>query len=153
MKKIYNHNEDLPLISKKIVFTNGCFDILHPGHLQYLKSSKDLGDYLVVGLNSDQSISRIKGKNRPINTFQFRSLMLSYLDFVDFIIEFDENTPLELIKKLKPNILVKGSDYFGKEVIGSDFVSNNGGEIIYMNFLEGYSSTSIIHSILKKQSL
>lgn len=148
MNKIYNVGDRLLLPSLKIVFTNGCFDILHPGHLQYLYKARNLGEILIVGLNSDRSITRIKGKNRPINNFEFRSSMLSYFDFIDFIVEFDEDTPIDLIKRVRPNVLVKGSDYQNKEVIGSNIVKENGGEVVFLEFLEGYSSTSVINRIL-----
>ena len=147
MSKIYKVGDELILPSLKIVFTNGCFDILHPGHLQYLYNARNLGEILIVGLNSDMSISRIKGENRPINNFEFRSRMLSYFDFIDFIVEFHEDTPIELIKRVRPNVLVKGSDYQKKEVIGSDLVKESGGEVVFLEFLEGYSSTSIINRI------
>jgi rfaE bifunctional protein nucleotidyltransferase chain/domain len=147
-KKIYKIGEKLPkIISRKMVFTNGCFDLLHPGHLKYLKEASLLGDCLVLGLNSDNSISRIKGENRPINDFGFRAIMLSYLDFVDFIFEFDEDTPENLIEIIKPNILVKGSDYFNKEIAGSKFVISSGGYVVLINFLDGFSSTKIIQKI------
>jgi len=148
--KIFNAGEKFILPSCKIVFTNGCFDILHPGHLDYLKNARDLGDLLIVGLNSDKSIRNIKGANRPINNFDFRSKMLSFFDFVDFIIEFDENTPLELIKVIKPKILVKGEDYLGKKVVGEDVVLENSGEIVLLKYLDQYSSTKIINKILDK---
>jgi len=146
--KIFRVNEEKPMIrSSKIVFTNGCFDLLHPGHLKYLKEASLLGDFLVIGLNSDKSISKIKGKNRPINDFNFRAAMLSYLDFVNFIFEFDEDTPENLIRIIKPNVLVKGFDYFDKEIAGSNFVKSSGGQIVLISFLEGFSSTMIINKI------
>jgi rfaE bifunctional protein nucleotidyltransferase chain/domain len=150
--KIFKVGELLPkLDSSKVVFTNGCFDLLHPGHLEYLHKARSLGDLLVVGLNSDDSITRIKGKLRPINNFDFRSRMLSYLDFVDFVIEFEEDTPENLIKFIEPAILVKGSDYSNKEIIGSDLVKSKGGEIVLINYLEGFSSTKIITKIIETQ--
>jgi D-beta-D-heptose 7-phosphate kinase/D-beta-D-heptose 1-phosphate adenosyltransferase len=148
IKKIFRIYEEKPKISSlKIVFTNGCFDILHPGHLKYLKEASFLGDVLVIGLNSDKSISLLKGKNRPINDFDFRATMLSYLDFVDYIIEFDDIDPINLIKSVNPHFLVKGSDYINKEISGSEHVVSNGGEVILINFLEGYSSTRQIQKI------
>ena len=147
-KKIFKTGEELPkIVSKKIVFTNGCFDLLHPGHLEYLKESSLLGDILIVGLNSDRSISKIKGNLRPINNFFFRSTMLSYFEFIDFIFEFDDDTPENLIKSSKPNVLVKGSDYFVQEIVGADFVKSLGGEVILISFLEGFSSSKIIDKI------
>jgi D-beta-D-heptose 7-phosphate kinase/D-beta-D-heptose 1-phosphate adenosyltransferase len=148
IKKIFRVYEEKPKIrSSKIVFTNGCFDILHPGHLKYLKEASLLGEFLVIGLNSDKSISKLKGKSRPINDFGFRATMLSYFDFVSFIFEFDEDTPKNLIKLVKPNVLVKGSDYFDKEIAGSDFVKSSGGQVVLIRFLEGFSSSMIIDKI------
>ena len=148
IKKIFRVNEKKPKIrSSKVVFTNGCFDLLHPGHLKYLKEASLLGDFLIVGLNSDKSISQLKGKNRPINDFDFRATMLSYLDFVDYIIEFDDLEPVNLIKSVNPNILVKGADYINKAISGADHVVSNGGVVVLIDFLEGYSSTKLIQKI------
>lgn len=130
---------------KKVVFTNGCFDILHYGHLSYLRSAKELGDVLVVGLNSDESVKRLKGKERPINDIKTRKAMLNALEFVDFVCEFSEDTPEEIIKALKPNILVKGADYEGKVVVGANYAD----EIRLLEFKEGFSSTNIIEKIRK----
>lgn len=129
--------------TKTVVFTNGCFDILHVGHAKYLKKAKALGDILVVGLNSDSSVSRLKGKNRPINLELDRACMLSALGFVDYVVIFEEDTPYELIASLKPNILVKGADYEGKEVVGSELVD----AVRLIEFEEGKSTTSIIERI------
>lgn len=129
--------------NKKIVFTNGCFDILHYGHVSYLKEAKNLGDILVVGLNSDSSIKRLKGESRPINTQEDRANILRELKCVDFVIIFDEDTPLELIKRLKPDILVKGGDYKNKEVIGSDIVPC----VRLIDFIPNKSTTNIINKI------
>lgn len=134
-------------IEKKVVFTNGCFDILHPGHIQYLKQAKQLGNILVVGLNSDESISKIKGPKRPINNLKFRSQMLSFYDFIDYIVVFNEPTPINVIKKIKPSILVKGKDYNVDEIVGSEFVKNYGGSVQTLNFVEDYSSSKIINKI------
>ncbi len=128
---------------KKIVFTNGCFDIIHLGHLELLKHSKSLGDYLIVGLNSDSSIKRLKGQNRPINNVDYRSDFLSYFDFIDLIIIFDEDTPFNLLEKLRPNVLVKGGDYTVENIIGKEFVD----EVIIHPFVKNYSSTNIIKKI------
>ena len=130
--------------NKKIVFTNGCFDILHVGHLRYLKSASDLGDILVIGLNSDDSVARLKGKNRPINSFDARAEMLANLDYVDYIIKFNEDTPVELIRYIEPNILVKGEDYLEKEIVGSDIVESKGGSVVLLPYYEGNSTTQII---------
>lgn len=128
---------------KKVVFTNGCFDILHYGHLSYLRSAKELGDLLVVGLNSDESVKRLKGKERPINDIKTRKVMLNALEFVDFVCEFSDDTPIELIKALKPDILVKGADYEGKIVVGSEYAK----EVKLLEFKTGFSSTNIIEKI------
>jgi len=135
--------------NKKIVFTNGCFDILHPGHASYLNKAKELGDILIVGLNSDDSVRRLKGKNRPINNQQDRAYMLAALSSTDYIVIFEEDTPYELIKAIKPDILVKGADYKGKEVVGSDIAK----EVVLIDFLEGKSTTDIITKIRKTQCI
>jgi len=144
--------EDMLLIKKnkqkqgmKMVFTNGCFDILHPGHVEYLQQAKDLGDYLVVGLNSDRSIKRIKGSDRPVNQEYHRAMMLLALKAVDYVIIFEEDTPIELIKSLSPSILVKGGDYKENEIVGREYA----GQTLTLPFLEGFSSSSIIKRIRK----
>jgi D-beta-D-heptose 7-phosphate kinase/D-beta-D-heptose 1-phosphate adenosyltransferase len=148
ISKIFRMEVSPPeIISDKIVFTNGCFDILHPGHLNYLMEAKKLGDILVVGVNSDSSIAKLKGENRPVNDFTYRSLMLAGYSFIDFVIEFDQDTPLDLIKTIKPYILVKGSDYEIKDIVGADFVVNNGGHVVLLDFVKGYSSTKVIDKI------
>ena len=131
----------------RLVFTNGCFDILHMGHVDYLARAKSLGDILVVGLNTDQSVSRIKGKNRPVNNQDARALLLASLVFVDAVVLFDEDTPYNLIKSVQPDILVKGSDYKPLEIVGADIVLDAGGSIETIDFLEGYSTTSIIEKL------
>jgi len=136
-------------LNKKIVFTNGCFDIIHLGHIDYLSKAKDLGDILLIGLNTDDSVKRLKGNNRPIKNQQERSVLLASLQFVDGIILFNEDTPYDLIKKIEPDILVKGSDYKKEEIVGADVIKNTGGEIITIDFLEGYSTTSILDKIRK----
>ena len=128
---------------KKIVFTNGCFDILHLGHVKYLEMAKSFGDVLIVGVNSDTSVKRLKGKSRPINPEYDRAYLLAALDVVDFVTIFDEDTPYELIKALKPDILVKGGDYKGKEVVGSDIVK----EVRLVDFVDGKSTTNIIERV------
>lgn len=128
---------------KKLVFTNGCFDILHAGHVKYLSKARDFGDILVVGLNSDESVKRLKGKERPINSQQDRACLLAALGFVDFIVIFDEDTPLNLIQSLSPDILVKGADYAQKEVVGSHIVK----DVRLVEFEDGKSTTSIIQRI------
>ncbi len=137
---------------KKIVFTNGCFDIVHPGHIDYLKKAKALGDILVVGVNSDNSIKRIKGEFRPINNELDRIKILEAFYFIDFITVFDEDTPYNLIKLIKPDVLVKGGDWDLKDIVGKDIVEKNGGYVKTIPFLEGYSTTKIIEKIFKNYS-
>ena len=132
---------------KKIVFTNGCFDILHVGHIQYLEQAADLGDVLVVGLNSDRSVRALKGADRPINSENDRAKMLASLGCVDYVVIFDEDTPYELIRKIQPDILVKGGDYSVDEVVGRDVVEDKGGEVRILPFVEGKSTTGIIKKI------
>jgi D-beta-D-heptose 7-phosphate kinase/D-beta-D-heptose 1-phosphate adenosyltransferase len=129
---------------KKIVFTNGCFDILHVGHVDYLSKARRLGDVLVVGLNSDSSVKKIKGKDRPINKESDRAKVLSSLYFVDYITSFSEPTPENLIKKVRPDILVKGGDWKIEDIVGGSFVRSYGGKIKSIPFVKGYSTTSII---------
>lgn len=128
---------------KKVVFTNGCFDILHFGHIKYLEKARNLGDLLVIGLNSDSSVQRLKGKSRPINSAFQRACLLASLYFVDFVVIFEEDTPFELIKALKPDILVKGKDYEGKKVVGAELVK----EVHLIDFEQGFSTSSIIERI------
>lgn len=136
-------------LNKKIVFTNGCFDILHLGHIDYLSKAKDLGNILLIGLNTDDSVKRLKGNNRPIKKEQERAIFLASLLFVDGVILFDEDTPYNLIKSVEPDILVKGSDYKKEEIVGADTIQETGGEIITIDFLDGYSTTSILDKIRK----
>ena len=136
--------------NKKIVFTNGCFDIIHPGHIDYLSQARDLGDILVLGLNTDQSVRRLnKGSNRPINDERTRAYVLAGLASVDLIVFFDEETPYNLIKLLQPNVLVKGKDYEVEKIIGFDILKENGGEVITIPFLEGYSTSRLIKKIIE----
>jgi len=152
--------QQLKAEGKKIVFTNGCFDILHKGHLTYLAKAADLGDVLVLGLNSDDSVKRQgKGANRPINDENARSFLLAGLSAVDFVVLFEEDTPLELIRQLSPDVLVKGGDYDVDEtdstskryVVGSDWVKQNGGSVICIPLVEGFSTTKIISIINAKK--
>ena len=131
------------LLDKKIVFTNGCFDLLHRGHIDYLSKAAGFGDIIIIGLNSDASVKKLKGENRPINDEQSRAMILAALCFIDAVIIFNEDTPLSLIKLIKPDILVKGGDYSLKNIVGSDFVIDNGGEVKIIDFLPGYSTTII----------
>jgi rfaE bifunctional protein nucleotidyltransferase chain/domain len=134
--------------NKKIVFTNGCFDILHKGHVSYLAEAKECGQLLVVGLNSDQSVKRLgKGEDRPINSEQDRKFVLENLRSVDFVEIFSEDTPLELIKMIKPSILVKGGDWKIHEIVGSTEVLSWGGEVFSLSFVKGYSTTNTISKI------
>ena len=131
-------------LGNRIVFTNGCFDILHRGHIEYLAAAADLGSKLIIGLNSDASVSRLKGSGRPINSFQDRALALAALRFTDAIVEFDEDTPLDLIRMIKTDFLVKGGDYSHNEIVGASDVEANGGQIVIISFTEGYSTTSFL---------
>lgn len=133
--------------NKKIVFTNGCFDIIHQGHIDYLAKARDLGDKLIIGLNTDLSVSSIKGPTRPIQDEKSRAIILASMQFVDAIVYFSEPTPYELIKALQPDILVKGADYKPEEIVGYDIVKAKGGEIITLTYLEGFSTTNIITKI------
>ena len=128
---------------KKVVFTNGCFDILHQGHIYLLSKAADLGDKLIVGLNSDESVKRLKGSGRPINPESTRTLVLSALEMVDAVIVFEEDTPLQLIQKLQPDILVKGGDYFPESVVGADIVRSRGGSVVIVDYIPGQSTTAI----------
>ena len=127
-----------------IVFTNGCFDILHRGHVEYLAQAADLGDKLIIGLNTDASVKRLKGESRPINDEKSRALLLSALQFVDVVVFFDEDTPYELIKQLQPDILVKGNDYKPEEIVGYDIVTAKGGKVLTIDLVKGFSTTNII---------
>ncbi len=129
--------------SKKIVFTNGCFDILHLGHIDYLAKAAAQGDVLIVGLNTDESVHRIKGGNRPIQDEISRAMILASLRFVDFVVFFGEDTPYELIKTIQPNVLVKGADYKPEEIVGYDIVKARKGKVVTIDYLEGYSTTAI----------
>ncbi len=133
--------------NEKIVFTNGCFDILHKGHLDLLSLAAELGSKLIVAVNSDKSVKTLKGKDRPIIDEKTRSRMLTYFHFIDAVIVFSEETPYQLIKKIKPNFLVKGGDYNEEDVVGYDIVKENNGEVVILPFTKGYSSSNIIEKI------
>jgi D-beta-D-heptose 7-phosphate kinase / D-beta-D-heptose 1-phosphate adenosyltransferase len=135
--------KELKKKDRKIIFTNGCFDFLHLGHIKYLEKSKNFGDVLILGINSDQSVQRLKGQNRPINVQDDRAYILASLEVVDFVVIFDEDTPLNLIKLIKPDILVKGGDYEGKEVVGENIAT----ELKIVKFIEGKNTTEIIKRI------
>lgn len=152
-KKIYNH-ETLPkalalwrFMDKKIVFTNGCFDLLHFGHIDYLSKAASMGDVLVVGLNTDASVSRLKGPHRPINDENSRLHIMASLFFVSAVVLFDEPTPYELIKMVQPDILVKGGDYKVEEIVGYDIVKAKGGEICTIEFVPGFSTSAMEQKI------
>jgi rfaE bifunctional protein nucleotidyltransferase chain/domain len=155
-KKIFKENDSefvnilniLKFQDKKIVFTNGVFDILHLGHIDYLSKAKDLGNILIVGINSDYSAKRLKkGKNRPIQDELSRTTIIAALKFVDFVIIFNDDTPYKLIKTVQPDILVKGSDYKPEDIIGYDIIKAKNGEVITIDYLPGYSTTSIENKI------
>ena len=132
---------------ERVVFTNGCFDLLHFGHLHYLAAARDLGERLVVGLNSAASVRRLKGENRPINDEETRQTMLAALSFVDAVVTFDEDTPFDLIQIVLPNILVKGGDWQPSQIVGADIVLENSGQVLSLPFIEGYSTTRIEEKI------
>ena len=132
---------------KKIVFTNGCFDILHRGHVTYLAEARKLGDLLVIGLNSDASVKRLKGPERPINNENDRRFVISQLKSVDFVEIFTEDTPLNLILTVKPNVLVKGGDWKIEQIVGGKEVQSLGGQVFSLNFVDGYSTTNLIEKI------
>lgn len=134
---------------KQIVFTNGCFDIIHLGHVDYLEKARHKGDVLVVGLNSDGSVRRIKGAERPVFDEHTRSRLLAAMAFVDAVIIFEDETPYQLIKTIKPDILIKGKDYSISNIVGADLVMNNGGKVLTIDLVEGYSSSKIINKIKK----
>lgn len=158
LNELVQHLAALKSQHKKIVFTNGCFDILHKGHVQYLSLAADLGDVLVVGLNSDASVKRQgKGDDRPVNNSDARALVLAGLGFVNFVVEFDDNTPLKLIETIVPDVLVKGGDYDPQEtepgskkyIVGRDVVLKNNGRVEVIDLVQGFSTTSIIQKLKK----
>lgn len=132
---------------KKLVFTNGCFDILHRGHVSYLNRAKALGDYLVVALNSDDSVRRLKGEGRPINKLEDRAFVVANLKAVDFVVSFDEDTPFEIISAIIPDVLVKGGDWQVDQIVGRDVVEANGGKVYSLPYVENYSTTMIINKM------
>ena len=135
---------------KKIVFTNGCFDLLHVGHIRYLAQAKRLGDFLIIGLNSDSSVKELKGEDRPINSFEDRATLLLAIKSVDSVVMFEEQTPENLIKDIVPDILVKGGDYNIEDIVGYQTVMQNGGQVKTLSFYDGYSSTNYINKIKKR---
>lgn len=155
-KLYHNRNELVPMLQewktaqKKIVFTNGCFDLMHAGHVDYLSKAADLGDILIVGLNSDSSVSRLKGPHRPITNEKSRMQVLASFFFIDAVVIFDEHTPYELIQMIVPNVLVKGGDYKSEDVVGNDVVTKNGGKTIILDFVPGYSTSLIEKKIVEQ---
>lgn len=139
--KVWRNNGD------KIVFTNGCFDLVHRGHVEVLANTADLGDKLIVGLNTDSSIQDLKGKNRPIIDENSRAILLASLQFIDAVVLFSEDTPYHLIETILPDILAKGGDYKVKEITGHELVLQNGGEVILVPFIDGFSTTNIVNKI------
>ncbi len=135
--------------NKKVVFTNGCFDILHAGHVNYLQRARSLGDFLVVGLNADVSVKRLKGPTRPIQCEEDRAVILSALGCVDYVVLFAEDTPKNLIEKVNPEVLVKGGDWPVDKIVGADYVLSIGGQVKSLPFIEGKSSSSIIEKVKK----
>ena len=142
-----NQVEQWKMAGKKVVFTNGCFDIIHRGHIEVLARTADLGEKLIIGLNSDQSIQKLKGKDRPVIDEQSRAILLAALSFVDAIVLFSEDTPLKLISALLPDVLAKGGDYEIETIVGHEIVQKNGGKVKLVPFVDGFSSTTIIDKI------
>jgi len=142
--------QELKAKGKRIVFTNGCFDLLHIGHIRYLEGAKSLGDILVVGVNSDRSVRGLKGPNRPILPEEERAEILSGLGCVDYITLFGESTPLELISSLLPHVLVKGGDWTKEATVGGEVVEKSGGEVVILPFVEGSSTSQLIETILRR---
>ncbi|BDD06333.1 D-glycero-beta-D-manno-heptose 1-phosphate adenylyltransferase [Aureibacter tunicatorum] len=142
-----NVSENWKSKGEKVVFTNGCFDLVHVGHVDYLEKARKLGDRLIVGLNTDNSVKRLKGDSRPVNNEMFRARILASMQFIDAVIFFDQDTPQELITEVLPNILVKGDDYKISEIVGAKEVIANGGKVQTIAFVEGYSSTKLIEKI------
>lgn len=137
----------------KIVFTNGVFDIIHRGHVQYLEQARLYGDFLIVGLNSDASVRRLKGQSRPFNSQEDRAFVLSRLKPVDCVCVFEEDTPLELIKIVKPNVLIKGGDYTIEQIVGREFVEENGGVVLTIPLIQGRSTTNLIDKIKNENQI
>lgn len=136
----------------KVVFTNGCFDLVHAGHIDYLSKAADMGNYLVVGLNTDASVSRIKGPSRPVSNDISRSMVMAALECVSLVVFFDEETPWELIRTVQPDILVKGADYTVDTIVGADIVLGRGGQVATIEFLPGYSTSALINRIIGNTS-
>jgi rfaE bifunctional protein nucleotidyltransferase chain/domain len=149
MNEVLDKISKLKSEGKKIVFTNGVFDIIHRGHVEYLNEAKALGDYLIVGLNADASVKRLKGDKRPVNKEDDRKFVMENLKAVDDVIIFTEDTPYNLISKIIPDVLVKGGDWTEDKIVGSDIVKQNGGKVFSLKFVNNYSTTGIIEKIIK----
>ena len=150
INKIHEIVQRLRSKGKKIVFTNGCFDLIHPGHIRYLYKAKNLGDFLIVAINSDHSIERIKGKKRPIMDEKSRAEIVASLSCVDAVVTFNEDTPENLISILVPDVLVKGADWDEEEIVGADIVKDAGGKVVTIPYIQGYSTSSIIEKIVNR---
>ena len=148
LQKAKDEIDNLKSQGKRVVFTNGCFDILHPGHIRYLNSARELGDYLIVALNSDRSVRSIKGEGRPVLPQDERAELLAALGFVDCVVIFDEDIPLKVIHFLMPDILVKGGDWAEEDIIGADVVKDAGGKVRRIPFVPGFSTSDLIDRIL-----
>jgi rfaE bifunctional protein nucleotidyltransferase chain/domain len=135
------------LRDKKVVFTNGCFDLVHQGHVDYLSKARDMGDILIIGLNSDASVKRLKGPSRPLIGHASRALLLAAFEFVDYVVFFDEDTPQQLIAAIQPDVLVKGGDYKIDNIVGHEIVQAKGGQVVTIDFLPGFSTTDIVSKI------
>jgi len=146
-QKLLSLIQKLKTEGKRIIFTNGCFDILHSGHAYYLKKTKELGDILIIGINSDESVKKIKQQNRPINKLLDRMIVLNSIKYVDYVVPFNEETPENLIKIIKPDVLTKGGDWNKKDVVGSDFVKSYGGRTVIIPYIKGKSTTNTIKKI------
>jgi rfaE bifunctional protein nucleotidyltransferase chain/domain len=155
--KIADQEELLRMLARwrfrdqRIVFTNGCFDLIHRGHIEYLVQARALGDHLVVGLNTDDSVKRLKGAHRPIKDLDTRLHVLASFVFVDAVISFNEDTPMELIRTLRPDVLVKGGDWKPEQIVGGEFVQSYGGEVMSLPFVEGYSTTLLEEKIRSRK--
>lgn len=149
LKDFLNVRKKLKEQNKKLVFTNGCFDILHRGHVEYLKQAKSLGDYLVIGLNSDSSVKKIKGDMRPINNEKDRAYVLNNLKMVNAVVVFSEDTPYNIIKEIIPDLLVKGGDWSEENIVGSDIVIKAGGKVVSLKYVDDYSTTSTVNKLRK----
>jgi len=150
LRKLKNLISCLKAQRKKIVFTNGCFDLLHYGHVKYLQDAKKKGDILVVGINSDISVKRIKGKSRPVVNEKDRLRLVAALESVDYIVLFKEDTPLKIIKFIKPDVLIKGADWNKNNIVGRDFVLSYGGRVSTIKFVKGYTTSNLIKKIAKR---